>query len=88
MYNGIVRRSRINLCSLKLILKFSVFLYFYYYELLFFGFNLDKNIEMWRLTKIISRNSLGFTHPNVAMLSALSLLFYYLCILTEKKILE
>lgn len=86
MYNGIVRRSRINLCSLKLILKFSVFFYIFiimsYY---FFGFNLDKNIEMWRLTKIISRNSLGFTHPNVAMLSALSLLFYYLCILTEKK---
>ena len=86
MYNGIVRRSRINLCSLKLILKFSVFFYIFiiisYY---FFGFKLDKNIEMWRLTKIISRNSLGFTHPNVAMLSSLSLLFYYLCILTEKK---
>lgn len=86
IYNEIVRRNRISLNSLKIILKYSAVIYVFiiasYY---FLDFNVDKNVEMWRVTKIIYRSSLGFIHPNLAMLSLAPLLLYYFCILTKKK---
>lgn len=50
----------------------------------FFGLNSVYDMDMWRINKIVHRSSLGFNHPNTAMLTFIGIVFSYLGLLKAR----
>lgn len=50
---------------------------------LVFDFNSNYDVDMWRIDKIIYRKSLGFSHPNVAMMTFMTIVFSYMGLLKK-----
>lgn len=48
------------------------------------GFNAHSNFMMWRIDRIVYRQSLGFAHANIAMMTFISVFFSYLGIITKE----
>lgn len=49
-----------------------------------FGFNQQQDVSMWRIDKVIDRNSLGFFHPNTATMVWASIVFLVPIVFKEK----
>ena len=50
-----------------------------------FGINDVYNVDMWRIDRMIHRKSLGFLHPNIAMMAFMAIPFSYVSLLKKEQ---
>ncbi|SYW09691.1 polysaccharide polymerase [Oenococcus oeni] len=78
--DGLDYRKILSVYVKSCILVFSVIVCAYYV----FNFN-NHDVTMWRIDKLIYRKSIGFDHPNVAMMEFLGIIYGFLGLLKTKK---